>query len=323
MKAFFRLIRWKNILAVALTMFAMKYAIIVPVYKLYGFDPGLSDTGFMFLVASVMFILAGGSVINDYFDRKTDMINRPEKVLVGFQVRRRQVIFMHVILSVFGILCGFVTAWMTGKLWIGAAFVIATLMLWSYSSGLKKRFISGNLILSLLTGLIPFAVAATEYYAFERSVPEWTLNSIHAVKISMQTIIGFSVFAFLFSLINDIIKDCEDYNGDIATGVRSIPVVLGKRKANYVISTLSFISITLILVVWHGYFSHLMFFKNHIFSSFYIYSMIVFPGLIIAVSSLWGENRKKYSLLSALSEFIMVMGVIYSIIFSFAVYGSI
>ena len=106
-----------------------------------------------------------------------------------------------------------------------------------------------------------FAVAATEYYAFERSVPEWTLNSIHAVKISMQTIIGFSVFAFLFSLINDIIKDCEDYNGDIATGVRSIPVVLGKRKANYVISTLSFISITLILVVWHGYFSHLMFFR--------------------------------------------------------------
>ena len=82
MKAFFRLIRWKNILAVALTMFAMKYAIIVPVYKLYGFDPGLSDTGFMFLVASVMFILAGGSVINDYFDRKTDMINRPRNNFV-------------------------------------------------------------------------------------------------------------------------------------------------------------------------------------------------------------------------------------------------
>jgi 4-hydroxybenzoate polyprenyltransferase len=323
MTAFFRLIRWKNILVVALTMFAMKYAIIVPVYKFYGLDPGLSKTGFMFLVASVMFIVSGGNVINDYFDRKTDMINRPGKVLVGFQIRRRKVIFMHVILSVFGVLCGFVTAWMTGKLWLGFSFIIVVIMLWSYSSKLKKRFFSGNITLALLIGLIPFIVAVTEYYAFERSIPEWTLDNIHAVKISVETITGFSVFAFLFSLIHNIVKDCENYEGDIATGIKSVPVVLGKGKTNIIISVLTFLSMSLIIIVWHAYFSHLMFFKNDRFSTFYIYSMIIFPGLIIAVTSLWGVSKKKYSVLRILSKFIMITGVIYSILFSFAVYGSI
>ncbi len=323
MTAFFRLIKSKKILLLALTMFAMRYAIIVPVYKFYGLEPGLSKTGFMFLVLASIFILAAGNVINDYFDRKSDMINRPKKVIVGFQVKRRQVIFMHVMLNLLGIVCGFIAAWLAGRIIIGFAFILGAFTLWSYSSKLKKRVFSGNFTLALLTALIPFIVAVTEYYAFERSIPEWTFNSIHAIKISIQTIIGFSIFAFLFSLIRDIIKDCENYEGDLATGIKSTPVVLGKKKTNLLISAITFLSIALIIVVWQGYFSKLLFFKNENFSGFYIYSMIVFPALIIAFTSLWGETKRKYSILSMLSKFILITGVIYSIIFSFAVYGSI
>jgi 4-hydroxybenzoate polyprenyltransferase len=323
MNAFFKLIRWKNILVVSLTMFAMKYAIIEPVYTFYGLEIGLSKLGFMFLVAAAMFLMAGGNVINDYFDRKADMINRPKKVLVGFQIKRRKVIFLHFMLNIFGVICGFIAAWFTGKIWLGFFFVIIAALLWSYSSKLKKRLLAGNLIVAFLTAVIPFIVGLTEYYAFERSIPEWTINSVHAIKISIQTIIGFSIFSFLFNFILEIIKDCADYDGDIETEVKSIPIVFGKKKTNIIISFLSFLSIGLILIVWHGYFSHLLFFDHEIISNFYIYSMIIFPIAIIAFSSLWGIKKKKYSILANLTKFVMVTGVLFSIIFSFAVYGSI
>lgn len=322
MIAFLKLIRWKNVIIVAITMFAMKYAVIAPVYKIYEVKFGLSDLGFMFLVVAAMFLMAGGNVINDYFDRKTDMINRPKSVLVGFAVNRRRVMFMHTILNILGVICGFVVSYLTGKVWLSFFFIFVSLLLWTYSAELKRKVFVGNIVVAILTGFIPFLVAVTEYYAFERSILDWTLNSIHAIKISFQTICGFAVFAFLFNLIREIIKDCEDYEGDIATGVKSIPVVFGKKKANYLISALTFLSIALIMFIWHAYFSKLLFFKNDIFSVFYIYSMIVFPGLIIAVSSLWGTSKQKYKHLSKLSKFIMVTGILYSIIFSIVVYGS-
>jgi len=323
MGPFLKLIRWKNVLIVALTMFAMKYAVIAPVYSFYGLSFGFSKLGFMFLVAAAMFIMAAGNVINDYFDRKTDMINRPQKVLVGFQIKRRKVMIMHLILNLFGAICGFIASWMAGKPILGFFFIFIIILLWTYSAELKKKVLVGNITVALLTGLIPFIVGITEYYAFERSIPEWSINNIHAIKISLQTIIGFSVFAFIFNFIREIIKDCEDYDGDIATGVKSIPVLIGKKKTNLIISALSFAVIALILIVWHAYFSNLMFFKNDTISAFYIYSMIVFPAMIIAVSSIWGIKKKKYSVLSGLSKFIMVTGLLYSIIFSFAVHGSI
>ncbi|HOZ30374.1 MAG TPA: geranylgeranylglycerol-phosphate geranylgeranyltransferase [Bacteroidales bacterium] len=323
MIAFLKLIRWKNVLIVAITMFAMKYAVIAPIYKIYAVDFGLSDIGFMFLVAASMFLMAGGNVINDYFDRKTDMINRPKRVLVGFSVKRRKVMLTHLLMNVLAVFCGFVAAYYTGKLWLGLLFIFVSLLLWVYSAELKRKIFIGNFVVALLTGLIPFLVAVTEYYAFERSILAWTMDSIHAVKISFQTICGFAVFAFLFNIIREIIKDCEDYEGDIATGVKSIPVVFGKKKANYLISSLTFFSIILILFIWHFYLSKLMFFNNDVFSMFYIYSMIIFPALIIALSSLWGTSKKKYSNLSKLTKFIMITGVIYSIVFSMIINGSI
>ncbi|MDD3740499.1 MAG: UbiA family prenyltransferase, partial [Bacteroidales bacterium] len=159
MIAFFKLIRWKNVLLVAITMFAMKYAVIAPIYNIYEVQFGLSELGFMFLVLAAMFLMAGGNVINDYFDRKTDMINRPKRVLVGFSVKRRQVLFTHTVLNILGVLCGFVVAYIIGKIWLGVFFIFVSLLLWTYSSELKRKVFIGNFVVALLTGFIPFLVA--------------------------------------------------------------------------------------------------------------------------------------------------------------------
>jgi 4-hydroxybenzoate polyprenyltransferase len=305
----------------ALTMFAMKYAIIVPIYKFYQIDVAFSKTGFMFLVLAAMLIMAAGNVINDYFDRKTDIINRPKKVLVGFKINRRKVILMHLFLSLLGVISGFIASYIMGKTIFGFFFIFVVILLWLYSTKFKKSAFVGNFTVALLTALITFIVAVSEYISVVNTISEWDINYVRAVKISLQTIIGFSIFAFLYNFIREIIKDCEDYDGDIVTGVKSIPVIIGKKKTNYIIFGFTLFSIVALIIGWHAYLSKLMFFKYDNISQWYIYALIILPSIFICVKTFISTNKKNYSSMSKLAKIIMIFGVLYSIIFSFAIYG--
>ena len=78
--AFFKLVRWPNLLITALTMCLVYHCIM-----------GLSSTlAFTLLVISMVLIQAGGYVINDIFDMNIDAINKPEKQIVGKVYTERQ-----------------------------------------------------------------------------------------------------------------------------------------------------------------------------------------------------------------------------------------
>lgn len=323
MLTFFRLIRWKNILVIAATMFAMKYAIIIPVYDYYGITPGLSDFGFIMLTLSSMFIMAGGNIINDYFDRKTDLINRPDEVLVGFKVSRRQAIFMHTAFTLLGVIGGFITAYIAGKFLIGLYFLLISFLIWAYSSNLKRKTLPGNLTLAFLTALIPLNVGITEYYALESSLSEWNIESIRAIKLAFQTIIGFSVFSFLFNLIRELIKDCHDFRGDYKTGIKSVPILIGRIKTNIVISIIAILSALSLAFVYEVYLKRLIFFQNEIYSRIYLYAFIILPVIYLSIRIIPGIQLSKYKHLDNLTKIIMILGLLFSIIFSFAIYGKI
>src|SRR5450759_4927199 len=97
MKAFLNLIRWQNLLMVILTMVLMRYAVLAPLISKIGvilikgsgeeihMSLKFSWYYFVLLVAATVFIAAGGYVINDYFDIKTDLINKG-KVIVGTKI---------------------------------------------------------------------------------------------------------------------------------------------------------------------------------------------------------------------------------------------
>ena len=323
MGTFLKLIRWKSILLVAATMFAMKYAIIVPVYKYYGVELGLSNIGFLFLTLTSMFILAGGNIINDYFDRKTDSINRPDKVLVGYKVGRRQAIFMHTAFSILGVIGGFITAYYAGKIIIGFYFIFVVFLIWAYSSSIKKRAFAANLTIAFLTALIPLNVGIIEYFALENSLFEWTIESVRAIKLSFQTIIGFSAFTFLFSLIREIIADCRDFRGDFKTGIKSIPIQIGRKRTNVLISIIALASSVTVAFIWEVYLAKLNFFENSTISKVYIYCFIVLPVLYLAVRAIPGTSLSKYRHMNISAKIIMILGLLFSIIFSFAIYGKI
>ena len=162
------------------------------------------------LTVSTVLIAAGGYVINDYYDVKIDLINKPERVVIGKSITRRYALLIHTLLSLTGVGIGFLLSWKIGLVNAGCAF-----LLWLYSNALKRLSFIGNFTVALLTGLSIFIVNVL--------YPPW----------SVLTCI-YALFAFFITLVREIIKDLEDLKGDDTFGCRTLPIVYGIRKTKMV-----------------------------------------------------------------------------------------
>lgn len=162
---------------------------------------------FFLLIVSTLMIAAGGFIINDYYDQKIDMINRPKKVVVGTKFRRRLAMLSHSALSFTGIAIGF---WLDIR--IGVLHIFSAFGLWYYSNHLRRLPIIGNMTISFLTSLTLLIVAV-----FFRK---------HELLVYV-----YALFAFLTVLVREVIKDIEDVKGEAAAGCQTIPVVWGIRGA--------------------------------------------------------------------------------------------
>jgi 4-hydroxybenzoate polyprenyltransferase len=323
MKYFLKLIRILNLAIVVFTIYAMRHGIIIPVYAYFGFEPILSELQFLFLALSSVFLTGGGYIINDYFDRKADMINHPETVVVGIKLKRRWAIVLHVVFNSIAIVCGFAISYSVGMWWLGFIFVGISFILWLYSIRLKKIPLTGNLTVSILTGLVPIFVMCFEYLGIRHTGTPVTFGLKLAVTYSGLIILGFSIFAFLLNLIRELVKDIEDIRGDIASGCRTLPIVIGKKNTNIIVSLLSFISTLMVVFMYFFYLRNLEFMQNDVISVWYIIGLIAVPLLYISVRVLFAQYKKDYKNISLLLKFIMFTGIVYSIIINLVITGNI
>ncbi len=162
---------------------------------------------FFLLVFSTVAIAAGGYIINDYYDQKIDMINRPQKVVVGTFLRRRLAMLSHLVLTATGIGVGFYLS-----VEIGAIHIFSSFLLWYYSNFLRRITLIGNLVIAFLPGLTLLLVAVY-------------------LKQNEVLIYVYALFAMGIVLIREVLKDIEDVKGDAAFGCESIPVIFGIRGA--------------------------------------------------------------------------------------------
>ena len=285
-----RLVRLPNLFIIALTMYLTRYCLLSDLnFQVIG----LNDYGFALLVLSVVLIAAAGYIINDYFDTRIDAINKPEKLIVGVKVSRRRAMLYHTVFNILGVLIGFYLAWQINKLIIGWINVISVTLLWYYSRYFKKKFIIGNLVVALLSGMIPIVVAL-----FEPNTD----------RIHYYYIIGYAAFAFVISFIREIIKDLEDMEGDISENCKTIPIVSGVRTTKTVI-----ILLIALVVAAIGYLVNYNVIPE--FSSnkvFILYSVIAIqiPLMILLYLTYKATYKNNYRMMSTLTKIIMLTGVL-------------
>jgi 4-hydroxybenzoate polyprenyltransferase len=317
MKAFLNLVRWQNLLIVILTMVLMRYAVLAPVISKVSviLQKGTGDQvpmvlqfawyDFFLLVLATVFITAAGYVINDYFDIKTDLINKG-KVIVGTKIPRRQAMMWHNIFNIIGVSAGFYISWKAGYMMMGAMFLIVSGLLYFYSASYKRQFLIGNIIVALLTALVPLLVVFYEWPALYR------YYSVNAVSLPHLDFIfywvgGFAVFAFLTTLSREIIKDIEDFEGDVAYGRNTVPVVIGVLLAKIVSISLVIITVVLLYLTW-------LFFINDKITLIYLSVAIVLPLLVVIYKVVTSSNRKQLHRASSLMKIVMLTGILYSVV---------
>ena len=121
MKAFFKVIRVKNLLMIALLQVLINVCLVRPILMLYELEPTFTVLDFIFLTTATVMIAAGGYIINDYFDTKSDMINRPDNVVVGTDVSRGNALAWHLGLNIIACILGAMVSLRIG-VWVFAFF---------------------------------------------------------------------------------------------------------------------------------------------------------------------------------------------------------
>ena len=311
MLSLFQLVRFKNLFIIGLLQSLIRYGLIIPILNHYGYEPVLSHFRFGLLVLASIFLAASGYVINDYFDVKIDRLNRPEKVVVGNDFKRREAMFFHVILTFLGVFIGLFLSYVVRKETWAFMFLLIPVFLWYYSTTFKKQGFIGNLVVSGLTALVSIIVVSFEFGALERVHGQEIINS-EACTMAWYWTLGFAFFAFITTLIREIVKDMEDMQGDKAEGCQTLPIVIGVKFSKIFVLL---ITVFTIFSIWALYF-YVNKINSYKYSLYYFMLLITLPFVVSLIMLFKANTSKQYHHLSSMYKIIMLMGILYIFVIS-------
>jgi 4-hydroxybenzoate polyprenyltransferase len=236
-QAFFQLIRWRNLLIVFLTQWFVWQCVIHPMVSWSATPVFLNGFHFVLLSLSTVFIAAAGYIINDYFDVRIDIINRPHKVIIERVISRRGAIIWHSVFNLLGFLLAFYLAWKLRNYWVVSIQLICTLLLWFYSTTFKRQFVTGNIVVAILTALTVLILAVFEPALSPYISLRYYLVEQGKVLVNPMGVIAvYTYFAFMLTWMREIVKDMEDFKGDAEDGCVTMPIKIGLlRSTQYVI----------------------------------------------------------------------------------------
>lgn len=252
---FLKLIRWLNCLLAAA-------GVLVGAY----FTWFTTDVLFPILTATAAFLVcAAGNIVNDLVDEDIDRINRPLRLLVTGEISRNTAIRLAIIINISAVLlCSLVNL----EVFLSVIFAIVLLFIYNFKA--KQIPVLGNLIIAFLGGLtfITGGLAVDRILTFTLPGP-----------------LIPAVFAFLFHMAREIVKDVEDIEGDRRVGVNTLPQIVGVSRALLTALTVFFLfSITSFIPVFAGWFG-----RAYEIIAVYIIDL---PTLLILIF-VWGNPTPK------------------------------
>ena len=301
--AFLQMIRWVNLLFIVITQVLFRYCIILPVFEDSGIEPLLTNRLFILLVLASVLIAAAGYIINDYFDLNIDQVNKPEKMVVGKIIKRRWAIFWHLTFSGIGVLLSLYIGWKVNNVLLGFANLLCVAMLWFYSTTFKKKLLIGNVIISLLSAWVVMALYFAEWERYFHTTTD--AFDLRALSRVFRFAFLYAGFAFIISLVREVVKDIEDMAGDSKYGCRTMPIVWGVHVSKVFAATWLIVLIAALCIIQF----YVLQFRWWL-SALFCIVLIVIP-LIIALKNLFAAKKvKDFHRLSSLIKFIMLTGIL-------------
>lgn len=288
-KHFLQLIRYKNLLMLIFMMVLFKYKFFWEFLKFTNFSINL-DT--FLLLISIIFITASGNIINDIFDVEVDLINKPNKVIIDKYISKKRAFHLYYIINFVGIIFSIYLCYSLNKLNLSLIFIATSILLFIYSKYLKKRALLGNFIVSVL-----IAISILLIYVFSQAGVTGQNNAI------LYYFLCYAFFAFILNFIREIVKDIEDIDGDYSQNMKTLPIVIGRKRTQNVVLALALIPLLLSVYFAFGYF-------NQFTISLYILFFTILPLVYFIYKINDIKSKKEFHKLSTLLKLIMFFGML-------------
>jgi len=288
---YLQLVRWKNLVIISITQFSIWLFLIKPIYSETHMPLHTSIATLIGILLSTLFIAAAGYIINDYFDIKTDAINRPNKLLLENTIDRRKAILLHLLLTLVGVLIGVIIALQHDNILLVGFQIISSLLLWFYSTRYKQSYLTGNILVAALT-----SICILMFYWYEPQL------AIH--KNAQTVLFTTALFAFTLTWMRELIKDMEDLKGDTIAGCKTMPIVIGLQKSGRIVQVIGILSVLLLALL-----SILLFNSAHYFFSIYLSLSTCLPLIMVIAQVNKDATSEHYAQLSSSLKFIMLLGL--------------
>ncbi len=249
-----------------------------------------------------MLIAAGGYVINDYFDLNIDRVNKPDKLVIGKIIKRRWAILWHLGFSLAGIILSVILSVRLQNPFPAVFNFVTVILLWFYSTTFKKQLLIGNIIISLLTGWVVLViyVAVNKLNIYRSNTPEFAaLTRIYKFAVL------YGGFAFIISLVREVIKDMEDIEGDMRYHCKTMPITWG-IPASKIFVAVWLIVLTGALAILQIYALQLRWW----WSALYSFVTLVVPLLVILKKLFPAKTANNFHELSTMVKLVMLTGIL-------------
>lgn len=302
-KAYLRIIRPVNLLIMAGMLLLVRYAIFLPVFKQNGLEGLMPGWQFLLLVLATLLIGAGGYVINDVLDVEIDQINKPAKKVIGRRISEVTGNNLHFNLTAAGIVFGIAFSYLAGNIFLGILFVIIPTALFYYSFKYKYLPAIGNLVVSLLAALVVLIYWLFEFYHL-KSQPELFIDASRSFPQLNRFVLAFALFAFLTTLIREIVKDVQDIEGDTRFGCRTLPILLGLPATRYLLIFLE--TVTFAALAW---FQFILYRSGYAWIS-YILLFTQFLLLLTVYKTIMATDKTAFARLNLILKMVMAAGMV-------------
>lgn len=247
LSAIWKSVRPINLLMIGYTIVAMAVGVVMPalaqVQEIAAAQGGgialtFGQSRIFLLAVSVMLLAAAGNVVNDLFDIKVDRANGRSRNPIGSTLSESSAWRLYGLLTLVGLALGLYATYLAGPFILIVFHVFIAGSLWFYSRQWQQQFLMGNVVVGLLTALLPFMALAYVLAGLE-ATSEGGLYLSSVIFSSengrwvdpLPLISAYALFAFWTTLMREIIKDLQDASGDRQQGYSTLAIAWGEARS--------------------------------------------------------------------------------------------
>lgn len=251
--------------------------------SLYIFSPQKSvrhvvlDLHLFFVVLATICVIAGGYIINNFYDSKADQINRPYKAGLDNYVSQETKLSMYFTLNFIGVVVAYLVSWKAAVF-----FAVYIFGIWFYSHKLKRYPLTGLISATTLT-ILPFFVIFIYFKNFSKII------FVHAI------------FLFLVIMVRELMKDLENMRGAVASNYKTFPIAYGEKNTKRF--SIFLLVLTLVPVIFLLQYDAITYMKYYFYVA--LVSLIV-VGFIILKST----KKRHYTILHTTLKLLLLIGVL-------------